>query len=200
MAAVLAARAEYWCVRERAVGPMRSVCTIPKSVFETAPEQPSSGSGAAPTVRRLDGTIAEVPAMTPDNPNFAPRCAWPGGNIVTTNKDEALLKYYQRKGIPLPEHLQQKARELESESAAQKALAEKRKKRFGGQGGVKVLSGMEGAMTVDPEEEERRKKRMARFGATSAGGSVEAPPPKRVRPKPPPPKVLSGAEGGVKSQ
>ena len=80
--------------------------------------------------------------MTPDNPNFAPRCAWPGGNIVTTNKDEALLKYYQRKGIPLPEHLQQKARELESESAAQKVS--------------RVVE------TVLPSRESRRRSRLSR--------------------------------------
>ena len=60
---------------------------IPKTVFETAP-QTTNADGSIVAVRRLDGTVDTVEKITPQNPNFVPRQAWPGGNIVTSNKDE----------------------------------------------------------------------------------------------------------------
>ena len=88
---------------------------IPKSLFQRAPPIVGSShieAGAKKTlVRRLDGTIEEViTGAPPNNPNFAPRSAWPGGKIVTNDKLEVKLKFYERKGIPLTPELIAKVR------------------------------------------------------------------------------------------
>ena len=114
-------------------------CVIPKSVFETAPAAAPSGSGAVKRVKRIDGTWAELPTLGADNPNFQARQAWPGGNIVTSNKDEALLKYYLRKKLPLPEHLQKLKDELGAAAMPSRDLraqsSQKKKKGGGGADG-----------------------------------------------------------------
>ena len=96
------------------------VVKIPKAVFESLPP-PADPSAPIKTIRRLDGTVEEVKKITPKNPNFAPRKAWPGGNIVTSNKEEALIKYHERKGIPLPPDLAEKKAQLDAEAAEKKA-------------------------------------------------------------------------------
>lgn len=64
------------------------VVRIPKSVFESDPAAaPAPAGGPVTTVRRLDGTIQKLEKIGVNNPNFVARKAWPGGNIVTSNKD-----------------------------------------------------------------------------------------------------------------
>ena len=82
------------------------VVRIPKAVFESLPPPAEKASGAViGVIKRLDGTIDHLTNVRPNNPNFAPRkTTW--GNNVTSNKEEALIKYHERKGIPLPPELQ----------------------------------------------------------------------------------------------
>ena len=93
-----------------------------------------------------------------------PRQAWPGGKIVTSNKNEALIKYHRRKGLPLPDHLQALVDEEEerrtkrakkfgcsssvgASGSSPGAMARRRGGLPGApKGGVKVLSGVEGAV------------------------------------------------------
>ena len=128
------------------------VVKIPKAVFESLPPAASAPGESIKTIKRLDGTIEEVkPSMhNKDNPNFVPRQAWPGGNIVTSNKDEALIKYHERKGIPLPPELQAKKAQLDAEAAEKKAavfsrLGSKGSGNSGTGGRVVKLGGAEGA-------------------------------------------------------
>jgi hypothetical protein len=182
-------------------------CVIPKSVFETAPAAAPSGSGEVKRVKRIDGTWEELPTLGADNPNFAARQAWPGGNIVTSNKDEALLKYYLRKKLPLPEHLQKLKDELGAAAMPSRDLRAQssQKKKKGGGGRVVQLGGSEGGVdkpapvALTAEEEARRQKRLARFGG-GAAASEEAPSSSAARRAPRPKggvKVLSGAEGAM---
>ena len=106
------------------------VVRIPKTVFETAPPAPvaqassssnasTSSNGKVTQVRRLDGTIEEVvTGLPPQNPNFAPRVCWPGGKIVTNDKLEVLLKFHERKGLPLTPEMVAKRAELDAAEAA----------------------------------------------------------------------------------
>eukprot|EP00326_Haptolina_ericina_P016404 CAMPEP_0181194398 /NCGR_PEP_ID=MMETSP1096-20121128/14318_1 /TAXON_ID=156174 ORGANISM="Chrysochromulina ericina, Strain CCMP281" /NCGR_SAMPLE_ID=MMETSP1096 /ASSEMBLY_ACC=CAM_ASM_000453 /LENGTH=149 /DNA_ID=CAMNT_0023283903 /DNA_START=182 /DNA_END=631 /DNA_ORIENTATION=+ len=137
-------------------------------------------------VVRLDGTVEEVTTgLPPNNPNFCPRQAWPGGKIVTNDKLEVQLRFYERKGLPLTEELKAKKDELEAvKKASQRGVWD----RLGGkaivtdvrhnvQGRVIKLGGVEGAM------------RTAASKATRA-----APRPKGgVR-------VLTGAEGALRGE
>ena len=87
-------------------------------------------------VKRLDGTIEEVVVgLPPQNPNFAPRKCWPGGKIVTNDKLEVLLKFYERKGKPLTPELEAKKAELEAAGKAEAELKAKRAAKFGGGAG-----------------------------------------------------------------
>lgn len=98
------------------------VVRIPKSVFESAFSVPAVGvshststsSGGTKTlVKRLDGTTQEITTgIPPNNPNFVPRAAWPGGKLVTNDKLEVQLRFYERKGIPLTPELEAKKAEL----------------------------------------------------------------------------------------
>ena len=128
------------------------VVKIPKAVFESLPPAASAPGESIKTIKRLDGTIEEVkPSLhNKDNPNFVPRQAWPGGNIVTSNKDEALIKYHERKGIPLTPELQAKKAQLDAEAAEKKAavfsrLGSKGSGNSGTGGRVVKLGGAEGA-------------------------------------------------------
>lgn len=108
-------------------------------------------SGQITAIKRLDGTIDTNlgSKIMPNNPNFAPRKAWPGGNIVVSNKDEALIKYYERKGLDVPPELQKKKEELDAAAKEKKAAVFSRlgSKGAGKGGGGKVvkLGGAEGA-------------------------------------------------------
>jgi len=113
------------------------VVRIPKSVFETkpAPAASSSDAGSSSTapadsaapkvlakVKRLDGTIEELPiGLPPDNPNFKPRETTWGGKVVTNDKLEVLLKFYERKGKPLTPELEAKKKELAARAAEEAA-------------------------------------------------------------------------------
>ena len=122
--------------------------TIPSSVFESAPAPapaaaagPSSSNGKVTQVRRLDGSVEEVvTGLPPNNPNFAPRQAWAGGKIVTNDKLEVLLKFYERKGKPLTPELAAKKAELEAAGNAEAELKAKRAAKFGG-GAMKARLG-----------------------------------------------------------
>lgn len=77
------------------------------ATVKSKPPPAENKSGVIGVIKRLDGTVEEVTNMSyiKSNPNFAPRkTEW--GNNVTSNKDEALIKYHERKGIPLPAELQ----------------------------------------------------------------------------------------------
>ena len=75
------------------------IVRIPKTVFETFPQAQTSsprarkGGGKVTSVVRLDGTVEEVvTGLPPNNPNFAPRAAWPGGKMLTNDKLEVPSK------------------------------------------------------------------------------------------------------------
>ena len=77
------------------------------ATVKSKPPPAENKSGVIGVIKRLDGTVEEVTNMSyiKSNPNFAPRkTEW--GNNVTSNKDEALIKYHERKGLPLPAELQ----------------------------------------------------------------------------------------------
>ena len=177
---------------------------IPSTVFQSLP--PAAAATRAPSgqitaIRRLDGTIDTDlgSKITPQNPNFAPRKAWPGGNIVTSNKDEALIKYYERKGIELTPELQKKKEELDAAAKEKKAAVFSRLGSKGGdKGGGKVvkLGGAEGAFNrlgSDASGLPKSKK-------FSASAEEEAP----AAARPPRPKggvkMLGGAEGAVRGE
>ena len=62
-------------------------------------------------MKRLDGRVDEVVVgLPPNNPAFAPRKAHPGGKIVTNDKLEVKLKFYERKGMALTPELLAKVR------------------------------------------------------------------------------------------
>lgn len=164
------------------------VVRIPKTVFSTLPEPASastSGEGAKThTVVRLDGSVDVVTTgVTPNNPAFAPRQAWPGGKIVTNDKLEVQLKFYERKGLPLTEELKAKKAELEQSKSSNiwDRLGAKKPAKTGAAAGGRVvkLGGTEGAVKVPSNSNTKSE-------AESA-------------PRPPRPKggvkVLSGAEG-----
>jgi len=66
-------------------------------------------------VKRLDGTVEEVvTGLPPNNPAFAPRQAHPGGKIVTNDKLEVRLRFYERKGMVLTPELEAKKAELDA--------------------------------------------------------------------------------------
>eukprot|EP00908_Phaeocystis_cordata_P019886 Transcript_31527.p1 GENE.Transcript_31527~~Transcript_31527.p1 ORF type:complete len:207 (+),score=77.74 Transcript_31527:91-711(+) len=172
------------------------VVKIPKAVFESLPPAASAPGESIKTIKRLDGTIEEVkPSLhNKDNPNFVPRQAWPGGNIVTSNKDEALIKYHERKGIPLTPELQAKKAQLDAEAAEKKAavfsrLGSKGSGNSGTGGRVVKLGGAEGAFN-----------RLA----GKALGEIAAPAAAPAAARPPRPKggvkVLSGAEGAMRGE
>jgi len=120
------------------------VVRIPKAVFETAPAAAAGSSSDPPAggkvtqVKRLDGTIQEVvTGVPPNNPNFVPRKCWPGGKIVTNDKLEVQLRFYERKGMPLTPELEAKKAELEAAGNAEAEAKVKRAAKFGvpGKGG-----------------------------------------------------------------
>ena len=182
------------------------LCKIPKTVFEPLPAEAGSsssvsGGGKVTQVKRLDGTVQEVvTGLPPNNPNFVPRQCWPGGKILTNDKLEVQLKFYERKGLPLTPELEAKKAELEAAEAAAKATSGgvkqrlgKGKARAGVPGGrVVTLGGAEGAVQ-----------------GKGAEAAVAAPPvvaPKAApeqsawyknRPKGGGVKVLGGAEGAL---
>lgn len=84
------------------------VVKIPSSVFKSLPPPAAKKEGVIGVVRRLDGTVEELGAMSyvRSNPNFQPRQTQWGNNVTVINKDEALIKLHERKGIPLPPELQ----------------------------------------------------------------------------------------------
>jgi len=128
------------------------VVKIPKSVFESQPPEPAAGSssvlpdgGKKTLVKRLDGTVEEVvTGLPPQNPNFVPRTCWPGGKIMTNDKLEVQLKFYERKGLPLTPELQAKKEELEA--AAAEAASARAKGKGKGKGRVVTLGGSEGGV------------------------------------------------------
>jgi hypothetical protein len=146
----------------------------------------SSGSSSATTgatkvtlVKRLDGSVEEVPiGVPPSNPNFQPRMCHPGGKIVTSDKLEVLLRFYERKGKPLTPELEAKKAELDAAELEKQALWEKRgggkqfdKKKKGkgkgkGKGGVVTLDGAEGGL----------KSKAARAADGAKAAEVAAPP------------------------
>lgn len=87
---------------------LNGVVKIPSSVFKSLPPPAEKKSGVIGVIKRLDGTVEEVTNMSyiKSNPNFAPRKTEWGNNVTVLNKDEALIKYHERKGIPLPAELQ----------------------------------------------------------------------------------------------
>ena len=84
------------------------VVRIPSSVFKSLPPPAEKKSGVIGVIKRLDGTIEEVTNMSyiKSNPNFAPRKTEWSNNVTVVNKDLALIKLHERKGIPLPAELQ----------------------------------------------------------------------------------------------
>jgi len=110
----------------------------------------SSSSDAGPNlkktaVKRLDGTVEEViTGAPPNNPAFVPRLAHPGGKIITNDKLEVKLRFYERKGMPLTPELIAKKAELDALSqeeakhapsgGANKAVKGKQKVGGGGKG------------------------------------------------------------------
>ncbi|KAL1523634.1 hypothetical protein AB1Y20_018570 [Prymnesium parvum] len=153
------------------------VVRIPKTVFTPLadPEPPSRQH----TIVRLDGTVDVVTTgVPPNNPAFAPRQAWPGGKIVTNDKLEVQLKFYERKGLPLTDELKAKKAELELSKTHNiwERLGAKRAPKECGGGRVIKLGGKEGAV---PAKE---------------GACGEAPRPARPKGGV---KVLSGAEGAM---
>ena len=84
------------------------VVKIPSSVFKSLPPPAAKKEGVIGVVKRLDGTVEELGAMSyvKSNPNFQPRQTQWGNNVTVINKDEALIKLHLRKGIPLPPELQ----------------------------------------------------------------------------------------------
>merc|ERR1719359_1878139 len=130
------------------------VVRIPKSVFEPTPQAAGSSSnlpdgGKKTLVKRLDGTVEEVvTGLPPNNPNFKPRECWPGGRIVTNDKLEVLLKFHERKGLPLTPELQAKKEELEAAAAAAGSRNGNGKgKAKAAKGKVVTLGGSEGALS-----------------------------------------------------
>jgi len=101
-------------------------------------------------VKRLDGTVEKVvTGLPPQDPNFAPRKCWPGGKIVTNDKLEVLLRFHERKGLPLTPELEAKKAELDGAANAEAELKAKRAAKFGGAGGkgkVVSLGGADGAV------------------------------------------------------
>ena len=84
------------------------VVKIPSSVFKSLPPPAAKKEGVIGVVKRLDGTVEELGAMSyvKSNPNFQPRQTQWSNNVTVINKDEALIKLHLRKGIPLPPELQ----------------------------------------------------------------------------------------------
>ena len=175
------------------------VVRFPSSVFQSLP--PAAASTKAPSgqitaIKRLDGTIDTNlgSKIMPNNPNFAPRKAWPGGNIVASNKDEALIKYYERKGLDMPAELQKKKEEIGAATKETKAAVFSRLGSKGAdKGGGKVvkLGGAEGAFS--------------RLGSNAAGlprSKKFSAPAAEEAARPPRPKggvkMLGGAEGAVR--
>ena len=193
------------------------VVRIPKAVFETLPTEsaPSSTKSSAPAaadprnvtyVTRIDGTVDEViVGAPPNNPNFAPRQCWPGGKIVTNDKLEVKLKFYERKGIPLTPDLLAKKAEME---AAEKAEAEQLKARaakFGTGNGAKGSAKGKGKHASSTSGSGGSSNSAGAQAAVPAKASNVAAPPKAApetsawyknRPKGGV-KVLGGAEGAV---
>jgi len=189
------------------------VVRIPKTVFES--NSTALSSDVVATVRRIDGTVEELKRMAPDNPNFQPRKPTPG-RVKAINKDEALIAFHKRKGLPLPAELQSKADEMEKQEQEEALRVQQRAKRFGlpvpgnksgkgnsgGKGGVGGESA-EAAADLQLSEEDKAKMaaRAARFlvgGGASAASAASMPAnPKRERPKGGV-KVLSGVEGALK--
>ena len=109
--APLLAQAAWRSVMSKAFKPevaLNGVVKIPSSVFKSLPPPAEKKSGVIGVIKRLDGTVEEVTNMSyiKSNPNFAPRKTEWGNNVTVLNKDEALIKYHERKGIPLPAELQ----------------------------------------------------------------------------------------------
>lgn len=187
------------------------IVRIPKSVFESAPAEVSSSSDVVAKVRRLDGTVDELKRVTPDNPNFQPRKPTPG-KVKAVNKDEALIAFYTRKGMPLPDELKAKAEALREEEDAEARRVAERAKRFGITPAAKPAAAQKGkrgqpaqesaGASLTEEERAAREKRAKRFGASvggsagGGGGAAGACAPRKERPKGGV-KVLSGVEGAM---
>ena len=85
----------------------------PWAMAASSSSSSSANEGKKTLVKRLDGTVEEVvTGLPPSNPAFAPRAAWPGGKIVTNDKLEVKLRFYERKGIALTPELEAKVRIL----------------------------------------------------------------------------------------
>mmetsp|Transcript_21948 Transcript_21948/g.55881 ORF Transcript_21948/g.55881 Transcript_21948/m.55881 type:complete len:221 (+) Transcript_21948:81-743(+) len=99
------------------------VVKIPSSVFKSLPPPAAKKEGVIGVVKRLDGTVEELGAMSyvKSNPNFQPRQTQWGNNVTVINKDEALIKLHLRKGIPLPPELQAKKERLDAAAAESKS-------------------------------------------------------------------------------
>ena len=181
------------------------VVRIPKSVFQSAPSvsavgdchstsSSSSGvhflsSGSMKTlVKRLNGTMQEITTgVPPTNPNFVPRAAWPGGKLVTNDKLEVQLRFYERKGIPLTPELEAKKAELAAagkelppagKASGVKARVGKGAKAKGGDGKAKGGDGKPAATVEAPKAAPEVK---AWFKSRPKGGV----------------KVLSGTDGAL---
>ena len=195
------------------------VVRIPKSVFESKPPAPapapiaaaSSSASAAPravtTVVRLDGTTEEViVGAPPNNPNFAPRQTVWAGKVVTNDKLQVKLKFYERKGLALTPELLAKKAELEAAELAEVAAQAKRAAKFG-----MATNGNKGGKGKGKGKVPASSGAFARLGATE-GAAAEQPaaaavaaPPKAApetsawyknRPKGGV-KVLGGTEGAI---
>ena len=65
------------------------VVKIPSSVFKSLPPPAAKKEGVIGVVKRLDGTVEELGAMSyvKSNPNFQPRQTQWGNNVTVINKD-----------------------------------------------------------------------------------------------------------------
>ncbi len=173
------------------------VVRIPKTVFEPTPGGllGDSGSGKssnagviAPKVRRLDGTIQEVHAVgDTSNPNFAPRQTVHEYRVVTNDKMEVQLRFYERKGMPLTPELEAKKREMQA--AGTYELREPSSSNGDGLGGKGKGKGKKSKGKQQQQQQQRAQQQAPRADADAIAKF-------KNRPKGGV-KVLSGAEGSV---
>lgn len=189
------------------------VIRIPKSVFEADPPAvASSTSDVVATVRRLDGTVEEVKRVAPDNPNFQPRKPTPG-KVRAINKEEALIAFHKRKGLPLPPELQSKADDMARFEKEEAQRVAERAVRFGipdkskvAKAGAsdKAMRGGGPAAAASSELSEQDKAKLAARAARFNTGGASAASSNPTQPKPERPKggvkVLTGIEGALKGE
>ena len=127
-----------------------------KSVLAPAPASANSSSAGATAscsaaaagartiahVKRLDGSIEEVPiGVPPSNPNFKPRETVWSGKVVTSDKLEVQLRFYERKGMPLTAELEAKKAELIAAGTYERPGGGSGPEIYGRQGGKKKGKG-----------------------------------------------------------